>query len=355
MRAVLSVVALIALSQSCFAQPQKREPKYKGKPLAYWVERLPKAESDAEQNDAAKAIMSFGRDAVVAVPKLAEMFDDHSPEYRWLLCSILSKLGPLAKDAVPELTGLLKEQPDADPLPLISTLGSIGPEAKAAVPVLIPFLEQEKLWDNTLAALCQIGPDARAAIPAIQKSILDRIERSRQERDVSFHSVRDLHQLGPDVVPVLLAMLDKEPRLHPAGYAFEGLEKLGPQAAKAAPKLSMMLQHEDCGVRFNAAGTLWKIEKNKEVIPVLTALLKDKESAVVSRAAAEMLGEIGPDAKAALPTLREAQARGFVEWYFFRPYVIHPGFPEPAAIALGDAAKEAIKKIEAPKEGKDQK
>jgi HEAT repeat protein len=106
------------------------------------------------------------------------------------------------------------------------------------------------------------------------------------------------------VVPLLVEMLDG----HGAEGRAQGLKelaKLGPAGAKAAPRVAPLLKHEKADVRRDAAITLWKIEKNVAAIEVLAAIIKEEDTNLVM-SAVRALGEIGPDAREALPALKAA-------------------------------------------------
>ena len=72
-------LTLLVLATWCLplTAGEKLEPKYRGKPLAYWVERIQKAEKIEEQNEAADAIAAFGLDAAPRRAKIAG--DDGRP------------------------------------------------------------------------------------------------------------------------------------------------------------------------------------------------------------------------------------------------------------------------------------
>jgi HEAT repeat protein len=72
------------------------------------------------------------------------------------------------------------------------------------------------------------------------------------------------------------------------------------------------LWDEDSAVRVGAALALWKIDRNKAplVIPALTGALGDANE-LVCWMAADALGQIGPAAQEAVPSLRQALRRPF--------------------------------------------
>jgi hypothetical protein len=68
-----------------------------------------------------------------------------------------------------------------------------------------------------------------------------------------------------------------------------------------------LLKDKERWVRMTAAKALWDRQRHEAAIPTLVALLQDTGmSGWVRRQTARVLGEIGPEAKAAAPALREA-------------------------------------------------
>ena len=113
--------------------------------------------------------------------------------------------------------------------------------------------------------------------------------------------------------------------------AAAALGGMGPEAKTAVPVLAELLKDKDSYVRLAAASALWQIGPKAETdILVLAELLKDKESYIrlaaalalwsigpkaetnaellmgkddVCESAVMALGDIGPEAKAAVPAL----------------------------------------------------
>jgi HEAT repeat protein len=238
---IFSLISFIVIA--AHADAGQIEPKYKGKPLAYWVDRLQSAPTDEEQHKAAEAIAAFGADADTAVPKLVEMLDDRSPEFRGLISGVLATIGVDAKSVVPAMMKLLKEKRARHPELVIEILQEAGPKAKDAVPVLTETLANEKLTKPAIRALRAIGPAAK------------------------------------DSVPHLMKMLDRG----------------------------------DAEVRFESARALWNIAKHPKAVPALISILENVDKGIdteIFLQAIDALGEIGPDAKAALPALRMHSKNG---------------------------------------------
>lgn len=109
-----------------------------------------------------------------------------------------------------------------------------------------------------------------------------------------------------DLIEQCLTQMN-EPHGEGRAMAFHMLQKLGPDADTAVPALSEALKHKDSYVRIQSAYTLWKIDRRASAIQILSTELNEKANKARDRAmAAEVLGLIGADAKAALPTLAEA-------------------------------------------------
>jgi len=120
------------------------------------------------------------------------------------------------------------------------------------------------------------------------------------------------------VVPVLLEGLHDKFGQYARYLSAQALGQLGPQAKEALPDLYEALKDPDAQVRVDAAGAIWKIEKRAAtVVPVLmdalTAVQADRHpatrpptyfgQAAARQRATHYLGQIGPEAKAAFPTL----------------------------------------------------
>lgn len=175
----------------------------------------------------------------------------------------LADFGPKAKDAVPDLIKALKENDEDVRLNAAITLGKIGKAAVGELTELLPS-ENEDVRFYSVWALGWIGADAKAAAPAVIRALADKSEGVRRKAAFA------LGRIAPDpetAVPALInALDDKQEDVCQA--AADGLSKIGAPAVKA-------------------------------LIEALTGPEK------VRQHAANALGEIGPDAKAAIPALKE--------------------------------------------------
>jgi|GEM_PF-1847447 len=364
MRIVLFAVLFAIASTPALAADQP-EPKYKGKPLAYWVDRLQNESLDGNQQLAALAIIAFKNDAAPAVPQLLVLLEDYSPEYRELIAEILCRLGPAAKDAVPVLAKRLKEKKTRDPKQVIRILGEIGPDAKETVPAIATMLDDPECRGDAVAVLCSMGPAAKEALPGIRKAVLEIVaaeEPNHNIQNVPGLRARDpispapcsclgeLHRLGADAVPILLAMIDM-PGNCGKEYAVVQLGALGPAGEKGVPALKKFLKHENPEMRYLACVALWQVSKSPDVVPVLVDLLKVKPSSPddsfnLPLKAIKALGEMGPAAKDALPALKVLAPRPELTSPALPPAGAYYSGPSPADVAAERAAADAIDKIE---------
>ncbi len=222
-------------------------PRYDGKTLAYWIEHFQRCESNTERRAVAEVIKAFGPDAASAVPTLVEMLDDRSREYRAIVGGILCDLGPAARSAVPALIRSLKEKTARSPEITIQVLGGIGADAAEAIPLLLAALHEEGCQVAATRALGRMGQAVRSAIPAIHQAIR-------------------AHGADPDSVP---------PCGSQPSYLSDAVQALVGIGPESLPVLIELFDKEGNGCR------------NRSTV-------------------AEGLGEMGPPARAAVPSLVKA-------------------------------------------------
>lgn len=275
-----------------------------------------KAESATVRINAAESLWKIEGDAQAAVPVLIEILQ--STEYeRASAAQILGRIGPAGKDAVPALTRIVEHPPRS----LLSTatrrprrdnslrvgailaLGSMETEAKPAIPALLRALRNREIsvQQAAIRALGQLGSTAEAAIPALT----DLLEDSDQLRQAL--ALRALWEITGDATPrvhKLSEIIGSEKSSGSMSFAAIILGEMGPVARNAIPILIRTLNHDDAGARVYAAQALWKIDRQQ--LPVVIEVLVEEISlhpSIVAYPAAKTLGEMGPDAKAAVPTL----------------------------------------------------
>jgi hypothetical protein len=144
----------------------------------------------------------------------------------------------------------------------------------------------------------------------------------------------ELGQLGdPAAVPPItetLATARHHQQWGIATSALDALAALGPASAPALGHIRALTSCADAQVRAAAVKALWAVGDDREaMLPLLLQNLQESVS-FLAHDAAELLGQIGPAAAAAVPRLREELLTYSDEWT--RVY---------AATALWDIAAEA--------------
>ncbi len=223
---------------------------------------------------------------------LSEVMEDDSGSYGsdLQLCAAqaLGRMG--CARAVPVLKKSLLEGCCSDPPDAARALGEIGPPALEALPALTPLLSFDNVFYRCQAAVAvwRIAGDARLALPALMDVVK---EWSFEFPKEPLEAIQSLAEMGPralDAVPVLCGRLG-DPSCPRA--AAEALRKIGNASVS---HLVDSLRSEDWLLRSRAARVLGEIgPEAREAIPALEALAKDKEEdEEVSRAATEALAKV---------------------------------------------------------------
>jgi HEAT repeat protein len=234
--------------------------------------------------------------------------------------------------AMPILAAALQDPEGGIIFAAAATLGRFGAKGQSAVPALIDALStkaqrMEVHYDvgayapvrrDVARALGDIGPSARSAVPA-----LNRVLREDDDRRVQLWAavaiVRITGQTAPSEPPLrlLIETVHEEKRC----YQEEAAEALGATSCDAAvTALIDVLSKPDstrlAGIRASAARALGQLGPQAHAaVPELRRALVDGETGhfLLHRAAAIALGKIGPGAKAAIPDLNQA-TRSDDEW-----------------------------------------
>ncbi len=230
---------------------ERPEVLFEGKPASYWVKQS-RDRSRKYRLQAIQALAAIVEDDRTVAPILEEaMLDRDNLDVRDEAADALVKVG---RDVVPSLLRALKDPRKEKRVWVLYVLGRIVPEARTAVPALTELLKSSESSDRFAAAvvLGNIGPDAKDAIPALLKLL-------------------------------------KDPKKAACFAAVEALGRIGPGAKAAVPPLIELLK-EDKPIDYYA-----DYPPSIGGLSIHTVILAEK--------AAEALGNVGPDAKAAIPAL----------------------------------------------------
>jgi HEAT repeat protein len=166
---------------------------------------------------------------------------------------------------------------------------------------------------RAVAALGELGAQAHRALPLVRAALKEIALRDEADA-VRTRAVQALLQAGPQPDSEVAALCDAlrdeldEVRFHAA----VALGDLGRAARPAVAVLTHAhLWDRDAAVRVAAAVALWKIDRQGPVvIPALVKALAD-DNELLCWVAADCLGQIGPEAREAVPALRQALRRPF--------------------------------------------
>jgi HEAT repeat protein len=164
----------------------------------------------------------------------------------------------------------------------VAALGELGAQAHRALPLLRAALKEKALKDDSDAvraravqALLQTGPQPDSEVAALGDALRDEVD------EVRFHAAVALGDLGRAARPAVATLIH--------AHRWD----------------------EDAAVRVAAAVALWKIDRQGPVvIPALVKALAD-DNELLCWVAADCLGQIGPEAREAVPALRQALGRPF--------------------------------------------
>jgi HEAT repeat protein len=280
------------------------------------AEALPRADERI-----ARLIMQYlgemGPEARAAIPALLRMLK-HT--HRWCryeaasaLVNIDRKLGAqkatpvLAALAVPSGDEIFDEDLRVRALQMLRELGSGG---KAAVPSLTALLQDEEVdgrWHRraaeTLGCLELNTPEALAAL-----------RKATQDRDTGLRvaAAQALGRLGHrrEAVALLLEALQHG---GDRSHSIDALAEIGPPAKAALPELRKLMRNSGESTRCAAALAVWRIERpvnshglqfdpRQDALAVLVEILQSPDLLDL-HPAARAIGQIGPEAKPAVPAL----------------------------------------------------
>ena len=187
---------------------------------------------------------------------------------------------------------------------VIRALSAMGAEA---VPRVKRGLANPKLRGYAAVILGNIGADAKEAVPELTEA-LDVDDDPEFRREVLFA----LGQIGPPAataVDKIIAILETSDNDRVIAAACFALRNMGKAATNAGPALVGVYND---GTEFQRMLAIWALLRvrpgyesvEKRAIPLLIKGLGD-ERAEVRAEAASALGEIGPNAAAALPELEK--------------------------------------------------
>jgi RNA polymerase sigma factor (sigma-70 family) len=294
------------------------EVHFKGKALSYWLEQL--RDRDATTRfEAVRALAAIGEVDPQVIPVLGATLKDRNSDVQLEAVKALAHIGEENRKAIPVLARGVKEGSLEVRTRALRALGDLGDPK--TIPTFIEALgaKDDGVRAEAAQALGPFGPQASAAVPALVRAL-------RQDKlEVRAWAALTLLRIGPDAVPAVSEVLQEPDRER----RFCALVALAGGGAKAVPFLAAALKDPDHDIRASAAqylGVIGNRDKSeprqivvgllptrgqtvtllgadvREAVPFLERVLKDRDTNIRAMAA-EALGKIGPDARAALPAL----------------------------------------------------
>lgn len=297
----------------------------------------------ARRKSAALALHSVGDRALPAIPALIEALDDADRQLRQYAASVLQTFGRRAEAAIPALwkmaqdddaytrqralDAIMKIQPDsvADIQTLITDLQStdaprrrrsaamlarLHQRSKPALNALIVALKDDSadVRAEAVRALAELRKDARPALNAVLVALGDGDARVRANAGLALTFIGP-GEGGEDAVPPLIgALSDAIPAVRSS--AAWALSRGWPGEERAVQALATALGDRGTngtdGAQGHAGNALVDIAKRGHTKIVVTALLEFAKShdGTPRWSAIYALGKIGPDAHAAVPSLK---------------------------------------------------
>ena len=302
------------------------------------IEKLKNGSDKVEKTKAVFALEKIGKEAKPAIPAITDLLETNDWELQWIAASALADIDPpAAKDAVPKLIeflntqrahprfvhvcalalskiGIEKDMADGAVAPLLiclkdtkvgdlnyfsDALATIG---KSAVPGLIKMMDDQELTTRILAigTLARIGPDAKGSIPKLLEILNVKEDALRYSTLFALAGVgTDSAEVIPLIEKTLAAPYEKDSA--DLYWVAKGLAYGGVSGTKF---LLSGIKQKDSRVRSCCILAFANATVTPEVIPALIAALHDQDENFRT-SAIFALGEIGDEAKAALPALQE--------------------------------------------------
>jgi HEAT repeat protein len=295
--------------------------------------------NNSYRSGALSVVGRMGPSAARIVPDLVDLLKVTTTYQRQQVVTTLGQIGPGARAAVPALLALLKDKDTYLHSTVLTSVRNIGGDAAVVVPPLVEYIKSTRDYPTTTALLmlADHGDKARDAVGTLVKLLHDpavsgyhpqmgetlaKIDAARARKE-ALPVLQKGFKANPTNLTMARAILvidgDDKEALNAFKEALQStvtttrsgaaylVSQVGPVAGKLAAELKPLLRDSYPWTRANAAMALWRAGKDKETaIKTLIAMASDPKMATVRYHVFTLLGEMGPDAKAAVPLLLAA-------------------------------------------------
>jgi HEAT repeat protein len=228
------------------------------------------------------------------VGELVKQLGDGDSAVRLRAARNLGKLGTAGRSAVPALVKALYDySPDVGrwAAQVLAQTGALPELLRAARD------KEARVRVYAMRALAWFGPEGKPAVPLLTTALKDRHE------SVRVTAIWALGEIGPEAkeaVPALAGLLAKVP-VTTQQQVLQALRKIGPGGI---PPLVEVARSTTSPVRLEALRTLELFgPEAREALPTLREILRKDKDVKARAAAASALGGMGADAEAAIPDL----------------------------------------------------
>lgn len=270
------------------------EPFYDGRPLREWLKELNDFDT-SKRHRALRVVEGMGTNGIPDLIRMLKLKDPMSKSdtdlvgnsiCRWSAAHALGQLGPQARSAIPHLVNSLEDHVPEVRYFSAEALGRIGAEAKDAIPKLMALKANDRdcgIFAEWAVEEIQSKPHSEAVLNAMARATTNH-DDAIAEPAVVFLCDGGRASLA---MPPLLEMLSVKGSgpykysgswaIYPT-YAAERIAMLGPYGKEAVGPLTAALNASDALVRLNAARALGEIgPEAKPALPVLLAMLSGKD------------------------------------------------------------------------------
>jgi hypothetical protein len=230
-------------------------------------------------------------------------------ELRALAAEYLGGFGPAAGQAVPDLTAQLAGDPQAAEKAAWA-LGRIGPSARGAVPALVALLE--RILEEQIGCDREVVAESLGRIGVKDPPVPALLKRLARSEGQWFHpqALLALGRLGVDD--------DETRKLLRQGLAYDVYDDERVAYASAHALLHLGIRDQEVE---GALVSAWSMEDSRldmlrlhagfpaEMKRILPQLVTSLSGGDLVAPLARRLAEVGPEARSALPALKEARAR----------------------------------------------
>ncbi len=246
---------------------------------------------------ASHAVVDLG---VNAVPHLKPFLESDDHKKYALGCEACRVIGEPCAIYVPLFQKRLEEN---DPRRRGPTIGATANFGKAALPLLgelMAALDDQKFMTQVHAckALASLGSDAKPAGPKLVELAATGNPSARSWATVALGAIGPSDQY--DVVAILDNKLD-EFLLVDKQRALKGLALIGPPAKAALPNIERLMNDQSKSCPHDAAYAYWKVSGDSD--RAVEALINLLDHIDFQAETIEILGDMGPAAKNAVPSL----------------------------------------------------